>query len=183
MGQAGFEPAYAVSNYGILSAALEGPSGTTPRNSMNCLNCGRDTNNPRFCGRSCAASYNNKMFPKKQKTVVLPCCIDCGKQLTHPKSVRCNTCYHSGRMEDKTLGEVIYTVHHKSSAFALVRTRARAAIPKCPCQKCGYDKHTEVCHLKPIRDFELTALVSEINSPDNLIRLCPNCHWELDHGL
>jgi hypothetical protein len=22
-----------------------------------------------------------------------------------------------------------------------------------------------------------------VNSLENLIALCPNCHWELDHGL
>lgn len=150
---------------------------------MNCLNCGTQTDNPKFCRRSCAASYNNRMFPKRQKTEELPRCSDCGKQLTHKKSIKCQSCHHSGRIEDKTLGEVIYTQHHKSSAFALVRTRARAIIPKCPCQKCGYDKHTEVCHLRPIKDFSHTTMVSVINSPDNLIRLCPNCHWELDHNL
>jgi hypothetical protein len=25
--------------------------------------------------------------------------------------------------------------------------------------------------------------LAEINSPGNLVGLCRNCHWELDHGL
>jgi predicted HNH restriction endonuclease len=24
-------------------------------------------------------------------------------------------------------------------------------------------------------------MISEINKPENLIILCPNCHWEFDH--
>lgn len=33
---------------------------------MNCINCNKQTNNPKFCGRSCAASYNNKINPKRK---------------------------------------------------------------------------------------------------------------------
>ena len=34
-----------------------------------------------------------------------------------------------------------------------------------------------------VSDFDDSALISEINSKDNLIALCPNHHWEYDHGL
>lgn len=83
---------------------------------------------------------------------------------------------------DMTLAEAKYTKHHKSSAWNLVRARARAASPESPCQNCGYDKHTEVCHIKDISTFSEDTLISVVNSPDNLVRLCPNCHWEFDHG-
>lgn len=33
---------------------------------MNCLNCDKETTNPKFCNRSCAASFNNKLFPKRK---------------------------------------------------------------------------------------------------------------------
>lgn len=85
-----------------------------------------------------------------------------------------------------TLKEAIYTQHHKSSAFSLVRLRARAVGRKqgwAACAMCGYDKHFEICHIKSIADFSETALLSEINNIGNLIPLCPNHHWELDHGL
>lgn len=150
---------------------------------MQCINCKAETNNPKFCGRSCAASYNNRMFPKKIKTVKLPTCVDCGKQLGHVRSLRCNSCHQVGRLDDRTLGEMVYYQHHKSSAFALVRSRARYAFPKCPCEKCGYTKHTEVCHIRPVRDFPLDTKVSVVNARSNLLRLCPNCHWEMDHNL
>ena len=51
------------------------------------------------------------------------------------------------------------------------------------CFICGYKIYTEVCHIKAVADFEEVATLSEINSPDNLIRLCPNHHWEFDHKL
>jgi predicted HNH restriction endonuclease len=87
-------------------------------------------------------------------------------------------------VEDMTLSEAIYTKHHKSSAYALVRTRARAASKKLgldKCQKCGYDKHVEITHAKGISTFEGHTLVSVINAPSNLMALCPNCHWEFDN--
>ena len=50
------------------------------------------------------------------------------------------------------------------------------------CVVCGYDKTYEVAHIKAVSDFDDDTLVSEINSVDNLIALCPNHHWEFDHG-
>ena len=49
------------------------------------------------------------------------------------------------------------------------------------CMKCGYDKHVEVCHIKPIRQFSEDTLLSVINDKTNLLLLCPNCHWEYDN--
>lgn len=31
--------------------------------------------------------------------------------------------------------------------------------------------------------FSMDSLISEINSLENLIYLCPNCHWEFDNEL
>ena len=53
----------------------------------------------------------------------------------------------------------------------------------CPsCAKCGYDKHVELCHIKDIANFDDDSLLSEVNSRNNIIQLCPNCHWEFDNG-
>lgn len=51
------------------------------------------------------------------------------------------------------------------------------------CKNCGYDKHVEVAHIKAIADFPDNSLISEINAKDNLVYLCPNCHWEFDNNL
>lgn len=50
------------------------------------------------------------------------------------------------------------------------------------CQECGYDKHINVCHIRDVSDFPMDALIGEINHLDNLVGLCPNHHWEFDHG-
>ena len=54
--------------------------------------------------------------------------------------------------------------------------------PYC-CAKCGYSTHVEIAHIKAVSDFENSTTIAEINSIDNLIALCPNHHWEYDHGI
>jgi hypothetical protein len=49
------------------------------------------------------------------------------------------------------------------------------------CARCGYSNHVEICHLKPIKDFEDSDLLVKVNDKSNLVLLCPNCHWELDN--
>ncbi len=51
------------------------------------------------------------------------------------------------------------------------------------CVNCGYDKHIEVCHIKGISEFDGNTPINEINDINNIIPLCPNCHWEFDHNL
>lgn len=51
------------------------------------------------------------------------------------------------------------------------------------CQACGYSKHIEYCHMQPLSAFEATTTIEEISGPANIFLLCPNCHWEYDHGL
>jgi 5-methylcytosine-specific restriction endonuclease McrA len=143
-----------------------------------CLNCDNMTRNPKFCSRSCAASVNNSEFPKR---LAEGKCKSCGIALT----VRLNYCKNcQTRGQDVTVNEAIYSNSNKANAFALIRNRARSKMQKLgfkSCSKCGYSKHVEVCHIKPIAQFSLDALLSEVNHESNLIILCPNCHWEFDH--
>ena len=61
----------------------------------------------------------------------------------------------------------------------LGRTQHKELIKK-PCFICGYDKHVELCHIKPISEFPPETLVSEVNDISNVVQLCRNCHWEFD---
>lgn len=51
------------------------------------------------------------------------------------------------------------------------------------CRTCGYDKFVQCCHIKAVAKFPRDTLVAVVNHPENLVLLCPNCHWEFDHGL
>jgi hypothetical protein len=152
-----------------------------------CINCKKQTKNPKFCSKSCAATYNNSKFPKRKPENR---CIDCNKLITCERK-RCEEHYliwqENKKAKDLTLKDAIYEKHHRSSAFALIRSRARQVAKKIKidkeCQICGYNKHVEIAHINPISSFSESVLISEINSPDNLAALCPNCHWEFDHNL
>jgi predicted HNH restriction endonuclease len=168
---------------------------------VNCQNCNKSfdkqqaqikkTNNNNFCSRSCSAAYNNTRYPRKKlKPLAITVkkyssCKKCGKDLNYKKRrMLCSICKNTN-CENKTLAQVAYDKHHKSSCWALVRSRARAIMKNKPqvCSKCGYDKHVEVAHIKSIQSFDLNVLVSEVNNESNLILLCPNCHWEYDHNI
>ena len=106
---------------------------------------------------------------------------ECGKYKTI-KSAYCNKCCTNNRIKFHTLKDTTHSiVHGQSARFNIVRGRARNQYKHIKiCQHCGYDKHVEVCHIKPIHSFPEDTLVSIINDKSNILILCPNCHWEHD---
>jgi recombinational DNA repair protein RecR len=50
------------------------------------------------------------------------------------------------------------------------------------CQFCDYKNHFHLCHIKDIFKFDKSTKLKVVNDPKNLIFLCPNHHWDLDHG-
>ncbi len=112
----------------------------------------------------------------------------CGKHIRNSTSGLCKKCWCSTQISktgNRLLSSATSTAarhrhqkvrnHAKKLAKAWHWTRA--------CRICGYDKHVELCHIKPIAAFQQTATFFEINKVDNLVFLCPNHHWELDAGL
>jgi DNA-directed RNA polymerase subunit M/transcription elongation factor TFIIS len=125
-------------------------------------------------------------------------CKQCAKTFPVPKRkdrgfaprTYCDSCWYSlygpnAKNFSKTKEELFKNKSTWQSARSSIQRSARRVYqysdkPK-HCTKCGYDKHYEVAHIKSVADFPSTALVSTINSIDNLIALCPNCHWEHDN--
>lgn len=153
---------------------------------MKCLYCQENTNNPNFCSRSCAAKLNNHKFPKRVK--IESKCY-CGQNKTKT-ALLCRTCSNEEKClkyGNKTFGQVIkesksYSSKHK---YEKIRQHARRLALKfnwiSSCELCGYSKHVEVCHKKAIHLFDKNILIKDINSKNNLLFLCPNCHWEHDN--
>ena len=147
---------------------------------MKCLNCNIETENPRFCSRSCSTSYANRNSPKRLKTKL--CGNGCGAKILSSRTY-CPACKNLGVNNKVSIESVIYKDHHRSSSYALIRSRARAIMKNKPqvCAKCGYNKHVEVAHVKSISEFTKETLLEEVNAIPNLMLLCPNCHWEFDN--
>jgi len=151
---------------------------------MKCLNCSNETKNPKFCSSSCAAKFNNRLFPKRERQRYF--CKRCGTETAYRRSY-CKDCDPTKRQDfsDVTIAEIRPRARYQASAW--IRTLARRIYfnsdkPRC-CIRCGYSKHIEICHRRPIQDFPKETTISVVNSLDNLVALCPNCHWEFDHGL
>lgn len=133
-----------------------------------------------YCSRSCATKHTNVNQPRI-KPFKIRICRDCGAEFVNHGSflgkIVCYTCWllDKTKLERKTKAES----NHRE-----IRAHARQLLPPRGgrCVVCSYDKFVEICHIRPVADFPDSATLFEINAPDNLIRLCPNHHWELDHG-
>lgn len=161
-----------------------------------CLKCGSKTNNPKFCSRSCSASYNNKLFPRR-----IWKCRECG--LSNKRNGNSRVCLgcrkrwksNSGgvfgtKTESLTMGYIRNSSRDKGYSVANMFTRIRVSARKklkllgiSSCYVCGYDKHWQAAHIKPVSSFGDDEYVASVNDINNLVALCPNHHWELDHGL
>ena len=162
-----------------------------------CLSCGLKTSNPKFCSHSCSAkSSNAKRHGAASKALKSTCCV-C-KILFQPKQGqyrrrRCYSCPPFSSWEKYsgvTVGfyrkKLSVAGKHPSWVNSHIRGFARfwnRALTKHGCKICGYDKHVEVCHIKPVSSFPDSALLGEVNAPENILILCRNCHWEFDRGF
>jgi hypothetical protein len=130
----------------------------------------------RYCDRSCAAKITNLVPKRKLRNR----CVTCNKP------IRCNATYCKSCYRSQLFGEqpISYLMRLKgSNKYVSIRQHAHRVIKGRTrvCAHCGYDKHVEVCHVKAICKFPPDTLIKVANDPNNLIYLCPNCHWEHDH--
>lgn len=161
---------------------------------MNCVNCNNETKNPKFCSRSCSASFTNRSKPKRKATEKF--CLRCEKSLGFiPYTVS-----GSGICDDCKITKprnVDWDLETKASLrgmgnsnyggrFPYIRVLSRKNYinsgKDMKCKICEYDLHVDVCHIKDVQDFPDDALIREINHIDNLVALCKNHHWEFDNG-
>jgi hypothetical protein len=97
---------------------------------------------------------------------------------------QCAACLAIARdaLLDRTLGDLraqYSTLEFHAKVRGLARTMYQG--PKF-CAACGYSLHVDICHVKPVAAFDLSATLREVNAPDNLVALDKRCHWEFDHG-
>jgi len=132
-----------------------------------------DVRRKKFCSQSCSASHNNSIRERKIKLKVLKekKIIDkfnCLKNISKKEMFDKCPNYQSARARIQKHARYIYSISNK---------------PEC-CSECGYDKHYEVCHIKPVSKFSDESLIIEnINNINNLIAFCPTHHWEFDNGI
>jgi len=155
-----------------------------------CLSCSRATSNAKFCSRSCAAKLNNSLHPKR---VTKKLCIVCGLRVKSWRHSRCEAHwaeYKESKYRDRPLkdyySKLSVSGKHPSWRNSHIRAFARSwnkSLTKMPCAACGYSKHVEICHKVPLSSFPIDTPLSVVNSSDNVVQLCRNCHWEFDNDL
>jgi hypothetical protein len=158
----------------------------------------------KFCNKQCAAKYNNSDKPKRKKaTEKWGGCHRCGIEILYTqrtdkgywKREYCSDCRLLVSAEKRNTVVIARLTKRGllerrgdwTSANIAIRVGAQRAYAKSGkpyiCHECGYSLHVEICHIRDVADFPETALISEINDPENLVALCPNHHWEFDSGL
>ena len=151
-----------------------------------CNLCGKLTNNPKFCSRSCSAKVSNQKRWTDHETQ-FGACKDCGADIVK-KNKYCHEClalkFNFNNWAEMTLGEV--RAKRKYQPHSLVRNHARSLYLKSEkpkfCIECGYELHFDVCHVKDIFQYSADTKLEVINSLDNLVALCKKHHWEFDNG-
>jgi len=161
-----------------------------------CLYCGTSTPNNKFCSKSCQASYRNA--GNKTLTHVMSkrgtCeAFNCSNHTYRAEAKLCKehkTEYDRltyKQMWNMPLSTVYAAIHDKcpskADKYRFIRRigkKYHKEMMAKPCNNCGYDKYTEIAHVIPVSKFLPTHLVSDVNHYENVVQLCPNCHYELD---
>ena len=149
-----------------------------------------------FCSRSCAASYNNKVHPKRTKETTSEICPICGG-IKNSCSGVCKKCYNNERLNYVLNRELGYYIGYDkrlpyiTSRCTEIRKVARKLMEEdktiekvCAiCHNHEFDPILEVHHIKGIKEFDPRTKISIINSKENLIWVCPNHHRMIELGL
>jgi len=157
--------------------------------STNCKICGKKTPNPTYCSRKCSCIAGNLIRWKDHKRTI-KICKNCGSNIDiRSKWNLCQKCHASQnyeRCKNITIRELKRKASNRKNGrwySSEIRNFARSwnkDLLTKPC-RCGFSHHVEICHIKPIKTFPDGARMSEVNRRNNLIQLCPNCHWLLDN--
>lgn len=151
---------------------------------MSCQVCGKpkNRNSKKYCSLKCSGQgrRSNKKCSMCDVTIKYrqTFCNDC-------KQYREDNNLHKKFRPECSLKELIENTNYYKNCliYSQARTIYHKQYPNAKCLLCGYSKTIQVCHIKPVREFNLSATLSEINHLTNLIGLCPTHHWEMDHNL
>lgn len=144
-----------------------------------CLECGIDTDNPKFCSRSCSVTYHNRVSPKrKTNTKAINNCVVCGKKLTDKqKWLRqryCSrVCWNTKRTGD-LISDFLEGNYKKQKLSPAIR-KFLFAHAKNKCERCGWSGTN-----KKTGNSVLQVHHKDGNGENHILSnieiICPNCH-------
>lgn len=142
---------------------------------MLCLECKSETKNPKFCSKSCAATYNNKSG-KYNRRKPEGNCKKCNLKIKSSRSY-CDNCYSNSVMHDIKIPLWLNGEWKGGTNSGLSQIIRKYLLEQnnYSCSKCGFNKNHP-------NDGKTILEINHINgdgtdhSPHNLEVLCPNCH-------
>lgn len=136
-----------------------------------CTTCNKETINPKYCSRSCAATFNNSLKPKRKRKP-RGFCLQCSKELirSQPKnpnhgkycSVKCARKY-----------ERCSRVKSGEAGIRALKTHMQIELSMSSCSICTI---AEWNNKQIVLELDHIDGNPENNSLINLRLLCPNCH-------
>lgn len=148
---------------------------------MKCLNCNNQTNNPKFCSSSCAASKNNTLFPKKSKSINFITCVFCKTDVVSrsrskkKKQIYCNrSCRDKHEFECVTLPRFFEGLINFSGTLKSILIKLNGEV----CAECNQSSIFRGKRL--VLQLDHIDGDNKNNLPSNLRLLCPNCHSQTE---
>ena len=161
-----------------------------PINHKSCVECGEQIFNKdnKFCNQSCAASFNNRKYPKRDTEKIKTNCLSCDKEYL----------YHPLREHGKYCSIQCQKDYEKKERVAIIESGGIESITKYEptqrgilkkyliwkhgekCMKCGWCKRNKWTNKIPIQ-IEHKDGNPHNQSLDNLELLCPSCHSLTEH--
>lgn len=144
---------------------------------MKCTQCGKETRNPKFCSSSCAASYNNRLHPKRPRRK-MRFCEWCGNEQKKGQTKFCSSdCQRQYRhkiyIEEWKLGQQNGICGEYGISKHIVKY-LRDKYQNC-CSRCGWKEINPFTGNIPQEVEHIDGDYTN-NSEENLTLLCPNCH-------
>ena len=144
---------------------------------MKCTQCGKETSNPKFCSSSCAATWNNRMSPKRTRRKTR-FCEQCRTEQSKGQSKFCSSdCqaqyYHEKYISDWKSGKQSgirgeYGISQHIVKYLRDKYRNR-------CSQCGWGETNPFTGNIPQEVEHIDGDYTN-NPEENLTLLCPNCH-------
>ena len=163
-----------------------------------CLQCGylytvytQKHKQNRWCSPICRRLYQSNRDvslkvdkPKPAPGMVYTICVGCDGEMKAYRTTKRPFCSKECRLNylKRLTKKDIESVHISSTIRKYNREWNRDITIK-PCANCGYSKHVELAHIVAVSEFSDDVPFGIINSPDNILPLCPTCHWEFDTGI
>ena len=156
-----------------------------PINHKSCVECGEQIFNKdnKFCNHSCAASFNNRKYPKRQTEKRKTNCLSCNKEYL----------YHPLREHGKYCSVQCQKDYEKKERIAIIESGGIESISKYEptqrdilkrylidkygneCMECGWCEVNKWTGIIPIQIEHIDGDPHN-QSLDNLALLCPSCH-------